>query len=235
MLLTVPFLAIAALVAVPAQESDEEIKRRILEKVRSQMEEKKKEILDRMAAVIDEELSGAPRKAPAAGGARDPRVREIERKLQQLDDQRDDLQRDLRAIRRESVDAKIIKDAKSNPPESDEQLQDEFQEAFQLHGDSTKELERDHEKAVKGFERSIAGFKRLVYALKDNPGAADYVATCAYNVACGYALSGVKDEAIDWLEISIKFGFKKWDHIRTDSDLVSIRKERRYLRLMADR
>ena len=59
--------------------------------------------------------------------------------------------------------------------------------------------------------------------------------TSAYNVACGYALSGQKEEALDWLELSIKAGFSKIDHLRKDPDLDSLRNEKRYKKLLADR
>jgi len=234
---------VAALAFAPvarAQETDEQIKKRILDKVRERLQEEKKSIIDRLSKVIDEELSGAPRKDPGAGPAApkgaDPRMRDLERKLQKLDDERDDLMRDIRAIRRETTDdAKIIRDAKSNPPQSGQEASDEFQEYFTVHNEATKELETDKGKAAKGFEKSIAGFKRLYYALKDVDQFKALTLPSAYNAACGYALMGKATEAIDWLQISIDAGYKDWDHIREDTDFNLIRKERRFLRLLADR
>jgi TolA-binding protein len=221
---------IAALAFAPiarAQESDEEIKRRILSKVRERLAEEKKQILERMAKVIDEELSGAPKKEPAPGEAKpvDKRIRDLERQIQQLDDKRDDLRRDIRAIKRETEDAKIIEQAKRSPPQSDEEYTGDFNEAMGYH-------------TAKEFDKSIEGFKRLAYAFKDHSNkdvVKQAASTPAYNVACGYALKGDKEQAIDWLDLSIKLGFDQWDHIRTDSDFDSIRKERRFLRLLADR
>ncbi|HEU4339476.1 MAG TPA: hypothetical protein VFS19_05370 [Planctomycetota bacterium] len=233
------FAAIALAPAARAQETDEQIKKRILDKVRERLQEEKKTILDRLSKVIDEELSGAPKKdpdaAPAAPKGADPRMRDLERKLQKLNDERDDLMRDIRAIRRETEDARIIRDAKRNGPQSRQEAGDEFQEYFNLHTEATKELESDKEKAAKGFEKSIAGFKRLYYALKDDATMGGTAVPSAYNVACGYALMGKATEAIDWLQISIDAGYKDWDHIREDSDFTSIRKERRFLRMLADR
>lgn len=210
-----------------AQESDEEIKRRILARVRERLAEENKQILERMAKVIDEELSGAPKKGPGPGEAKpvDKRIRDIERQIQQLDDKRDDLRRDIRAIKRETDDAKIIEQAKRSPPQSDQEYGEDFQEAMDHH-------------TAKEFDKAIEGFKRLTYAFKDHENKAlvkQAASTPAYNVACGYALKGDKDQAIDWLDLSIKLGFDQWDHIRKDTDFDSIRKERRFLRLLADR
>ena len=238
MRLSAALLSMAALVAVAplarAQESEEQIKKRILDKVRERLDQEKKTILERMSKVIDEEFSGT-RKAPVAPKATDKRIRDLERKLQQLDDQREDLQRDIRGIKRETEDRKIIQDAKNAPPENGQEAQADFKSAFDTHNEATKLLATDKSEAAKGFEKSIAGFKRLFYALKDNPGASGLTVPSAYNVACGYALAGNSTEALDWLEISIKAGYDDWDHIREDSDLESLRKERRYLRIMADR
>ncbi len=240
---TAALVALAAVIAsasaARAQETDEQIKKRILDKVRERLSEEKKSILERMSKVIDEELSDAPKKdpgpAPDAPKGKDRRIRDLERKLQALDDQRDDLMRDIRAIKRETEDAKLIEEAKKSPPETAQEAQDDFQIYFEAHNEATKLLATDKEKAAKGFEKSIAGFKKLYYALKDQPGARGISMPSAYNVACGYALTGKSTEAIDWLEISIKAGYNDWDHIREDSDFESIRKERRYLRILADR
>ena len=235
--------AIAAAPAVRAQETDEQMKQRILDRVRARLQQEKKTILERMSKVIDEELSGAPKKEPGAAAPAGPkdhkRIRDLERKLQALDDQRDDLMRDIRAIRRESQDAKIIEEAKRTAPEmTGQEAKAEWDDYFETHNLATKDLETNKEKAAKGFEKSIAGFKRLYYSFKDQPesnGHQIFGIPGAYNVACGYALMGRSTEAIDWLQVAIDAGYKNWDHIRQDSDFDSIRKERRFLRLLADR
>jgi hypothetical protein len=237
MLITTAFaLFAAAQPALARQESDEALKERILEKVRLKIQQEGKAILERMAKIIDEELAGgAAPKAPKEG---DKRIRELERKLRALDDQRDDLLRDIRGVKREIEDAKIIEEAKKAAPETMQEAQDEFKSYFDAHDEATKSLEDHRDKAVKGFEKSIAGFKRLYYAFKDQPesnGHRGIGLPSAYNVACGYALLGKKTEAIDWLEIAIAAGWQRWDHMREDTDLDGLRKERRFLRLLADR
>ena len=83
----------------------------------------------------------------------------------------------------------------------------------------------------KDFDASVRLFKRIYYQFPKEP----IGATSAYNVACGYALAGKKDEALDWLEIALAAGFRKIDHLRKDPDLDSLRQERRYRRLLTDR
>ncbi|MBI4566687.1 MAG: hypothetical protein HY716_18580 [Planctomycetes bacterium] len=242
-------IAAVAFVAQPAysQDDPEQVKKNIMAVVKKRLEEERAKILEQISKILDEELSRQkPADKPAekekekekkpadekkaedpASREGDKKARDIERKLAQLDEQRDNLQRDLRAIKRASDDAKIIKDAKENPPEDGQAMQEEFQEYFQAHND-------------KEYKDSIKGFKRLYHAFheSDNRGARRFAATSAYNVCCGYALVGDKEEALDWLELSIKAGFdtdRDFDHMRQDSDLDSLRKERRYLKLMADR
>lgn len=231
--------AIAAAPAARAQESDEDLKRRILDKVRDRLAEERKAILERLSKVIDEELAGAAKKPPAPGApdakGADPRIKDLERKLEGIEDQRDDLLRDIRAIRRETEDAKIIQEAKKSPPESAQEAQEEFREYFEMHNDATKDLETNKEKAARGFEKSIAGFKRLHYCYKDEEQMQGLMIPSTYNVACGYALIGKKAEAIDWLEMAIRAGYKNWKHIGEDSDLDSLRKERRFIRLLGNR
>lgn len=235
-------LLAAAQPAIARQESDKELKERILEKVRRRIQEENKAILERMAKIIDEELAGGGAKpgpaAPKAPKDAEKKIRELERKIRALDDQRDDLLRDIRAVKREVADAKIIEEAKKTAPEDVQEASDEFKTYLDTHNDATKILESDRDKASKGFEKSIEGFKRLYYAFKDSPesnGHQGFGIPSAYNVACGYALLGKNAEAIDWIEVAIGAGYKNWDHMRQDSDLDGLRKERRFLRLLADR
>ncbi len=53
-----------------------------------------------------------------------------------------------------------------------------------------------------------------------------------YNVACGYALSGEKEVALEWLARAIEVGFDREDLLRGDSDLDSIRGEARFKELV---
>ena len=47
--------------------------------------------------------------------------------------------------------------------------------------------------------------------------------TYAYNVACAYALSSRPEKAIQWLKKAIEAGYDKFDRMRIDSDLASLR------------
>jgi len=236
-------LLTAAQPAFARQESDEALKERILEKVRRRIQEENKAILEKMAKIIDEELAGGgakpgPEAAPRTPKDAEKKIRELERKLRALDDQRDDLMRDIRSVKREVADAKIIEEAKKSAPETGQEAKDEFDSYLETHNEATKIIGTDREKAVQGFEKSMAGFKRLFYAFRESPesnGHQIFGIPSAYNVACGLALIGKNTEAIDWIEVAIQHGYKNWDHMRQDSDLDGLRKERRFLRLLADR
>jgi tetratricopeptide (TPR) repeat protein len=53
-----------------------------------------------------------------------------------------------------------------------------------------------------------------------------------YNTACCYALKGATEEALDHLKQSIDAGFKHKEHIESDSDLESLRKDARFQKLL---
>ena len=54
----------------------------------------------------------------------------------------------------------------------------------------------------------------------------------SYNMACIRALSGKKEEALKYLEIALKNGYNDIKHLQIDKDLMSIRKESEYERLL---
>ena len=49
-----------------------------------------------------------------------------------------------------------------------------------------------------------------------------------YNIACGYALTGSKDKALDWLGRAVDAGFRDRQLMTTDSDLESLRGDPRF-------
>lgn len=232
--LTLVLLAAAAAPARAQQQEDPAaIKERILQKVRERLAEEHKRILERVGKVIDEEFA---KEAPAPAPPPDPspapvpddpskplaeRLRNLDKRIRQLQDAIDDLNRDKRILQREADDAKIIEDARKNPPSDGGEYNAEFKLYYEAHD-------------KKDFKASIAGFKRLYYCFpKTREGA-----ICAYNVACAYSLQGDKEAAIDWLETSIRAGYNQaedYAHMREDTDLNNIRKERRFLRITVDK
>jgi hypothetical protein len=120
--------------------------------------------------------------------------------------------------KRMADDEPVRQEAKKNGPHDEEEARELFDEALQ-----------QHEK--KEFDKSVRGFKRIYYQFPK----ARIGFISAYNVACGYALAGKKEEALDWLEHSIKGGYNDFAHMREDTDLDSLRNEKRYKRLLADR
>jgi tetratricopeptide (TPR) repeat protein len=55
-----------------------------------------------------------------------------------------------------------------------------------------------------------------------------------YNIACEYAKQNKTEKALTWLEKAIGKGFRKWNHIKGDKDLDSIRNSARYKELIKD-
>jgi TolA-binding protein len=208
------FLLALAPAAFAAQEQDAEaLKRRILEQVREKLATERAALLKRIERIVDEELS---KEAPAAGG--DAKAKELERKLKAIEEEKERLAAELAKAKRDAADEALKKLAQKEGPHDGDDAQQMFDEALKLHEE-------------KKFKDSIVLFKRVYYNFPKSP----IGFTSAYNVACGYALAGQKEEALDWLETSVKAGFSKIDHLRTDTDLESLRNEKRYKRLLTDR
>jgi len=202
------------------QDDSSELKARILQKVRAKLSADRAALLGRIEKIIDEELAkDAPSaKAPTAPDEGD-RVKELERKMRLLEEQKATLQAEMAKAKRLEADAPLREEAKKDGPHGAEEAQEMFDNALELH-------DKD-----KNYRESIKLFKRIYY----NYPRTKMGAICAYNAACGYALSGHKDEAIDWLELSVQSGYADFDHLRKDTDLDSLRHEKRYMKLLTDR
>lgn len=214
-------LLLAPLLGTPRQEDPAELKRRILEKVRRKLAEERAAILKRVERILEEELSRPETPAPPApppAAETDARVRELERRLRALEEQKEILETEIAKARRLALDEPVRKEAREKGPHDEQEASEIFDEALEAH-------ER------KDFDTSVRLFKRIYYQFPKEP----IGATSAYNAACGYALAGKKDEALDWLEIALAAGFRKIDHLRKDPDLDSLRQEKRYRRLLTDR
>lgn len=53
-----------------------------------------------------------------------------------------------------------------------------------------------------------------------------------YNIACGYSLSGEKDQAIQWLQKAVDAGYGDTNNMNGDSDLDNIRDDPRYQKIV---
>ena len=199
------------------QDDPAELKARILEKVRAKLASDRSALLKRVEKIIDEELSkGGPAvKAPAEGDD----VKQLERKMRQLEEQKESLQVEMAKAKRLEADAPLREEARKDGPHGAEEAQEMFDNALELH-------DKD-----KNYREAIKLFKRIYY----NYPKSKMGAISAYNAACGYALSGQKEEALDWLELSVKSGYADFDHLREDTDLDGLRGEKRYKKLLTDR
>lgn len=55
-----------------------------------------------------------------------------------------------------------------------------------------------------------------------------------YNAACAASLANDKKNSLKWLEIAVENGFDNLNHIKTDSDLENIRKEKKYNKIIVE-
>jgi hypothetical protein len=222
-------LALGLSSAALAQDDNAELKARLLEKVRGKLLADRAALLKRIERIIDEELGAKPAPAAKPGpGVKpapkdepegDAKVKDLERKMRLLEEQKDTLASEMAKAKRQSADEALRDEARRDGPHDGEEAQEMFDNALELH-------DKD-----KNFRESIKLFKRIYYNFpKTRMGAIS-----AYNVACGYALAGSKEEAIDWLEYSVKAGYSDFDHLRKDADLDGLRNEKRYKKLLTDR
>lgn len=218
----IPLIFAATAAPLASQEDAEAIKKRLLEKIREKLQTEHKRILQRVEKLIDEELSRKPQaeQPPKAAPTSDwdKKIADLEKQKRKLDLQKEEMDARIRRFQRFKEDAALAEESKKSGPQDGQEAQELFDVSLEQHN-------------AKDFEKSIAGFKKIFYNFPES----QFGATSAYNVACGYALAGDRDRAIDWLEISVAAGFNSFDHIREDADLESLRDHVRFKKLLADK
>lgn len=80
---------------------------------------------------------------------------------------------------------------------------------------------------AKNYKVSTNYFEK---AIKSNPESKKNF----YNAACAASLANDKKNSIKWLNIAVENGFDDLNHIKTDSDLDNIRKEKKYEKIVAE-
>lgn len=215
------FVASFGLPALAQEKSAEDLKKRILEKVRARLAAERKAFLKRVEKIIDEEYARGKPVPPVAAkpepGAKG-KLSELERKLRALEEQRDILRTQVEREKRLARDEGVKKEAKEKGPHNAQQAGEMFRTGLRFH-------------EAQKFDQSIKFFKMIYYRYPQTQ--IGFIS--AYNVSCGYALAGKKPEALDWLELSIEKGYNDFEHMRQDPDLDGLRKEKRYKRLLTDR
>lgn len=105
----------------------------------------------------------------------------------------------------------------------------------QSFGDYTQRLDNERQLASRKQENlhgdSLIRQWLSRYAAQPDTTRAKYKGTASemyYNLACFDALMGHKQQALTYLEESVKFGFVNYNNIVHDSDLVSLHDEKRY-------
>ena len=210
-----------------AQDTDADLKARILEKVRAKLSADRSALLQRIEKIIDEELSktgpaakpGPAKPTPKTEPEGDAKVKDIERKMRLLEEQKETLAAEMAKAKRQAGDEGLREEARKDGPHDAEEAQEMFDNALELH-----DKDKNYREAIKLFKRIYYNFPKTRVG-----------AISAYNAACGFALSGSKEEAIDWLEYSVKAGYNDFDHLRKDTDLDGLRNEKRYKKLLTDR
>src|SRR5204863_8070772 len=145
-----------------SQDDDAELKTRILEKVRAKLTTDRAALLQRIEKIIDEELGKtAPaakppketpdRTTPKAEPEGDAKVKDIERKMRLLEEQKETLAAEMAKTKRQAADEALREEARKNGPHDAEEAQEMFDNALELH-------DKD-----KNYRESIKLFKRIYY------------------------------------------------------------------------
>jgi tetratricopeptide (TPR) repeat protein len=219
------FLLASALLlgTLAPQDPETDLRNRILARVREKLAAERQTILKKVEAIIDEELATAAPKAaapkPASGPSEaDKKLAELERRLKTLDEEREAARNELARLRREKEDEAVKAAAQKEIPRDADAVKALFDRGIAQH-------------EQKKFDESVVVFKKIYYRFPDT----EIGVISAYNVACGYALMGRKEEALDWLELCVRQGYEDFDHMRKDADLNSLREEKRYKKLLLDK
>jgi len=77
------------------------------------------------------------------------------------------------------------------------------------------------------YDQAIADFQQAIAHDAQVPAA-------TYNIACGYALMGKTDVALDWLRKAFDAGMSDFELVKTDTDLDSLRSDDRFQALMKE-
>lgn len=107
-------------------------------------------------------------------------------------------------------------------------------EAAAAYGKLTEVAAKDGQ-AWHRFGYALHALGKLEEALPVHKRAAEFPgvgATATYNVACVYALTGKKDDAIEWLGKAVKAGFNNKAHLAQDGDMDTLRADPRFKEIL---
>ena len=252
----VGILALAALAAGAARGQDPApgdagaVKQRLLRELDRRLAEERRRILSEVGKILDEELrtepgpaetaeerrdaekggraEGAERRRDAEKGGGESELDAVSREMEETRARLEALKRRKEALERgrRGEPAPEERGARREPRRPDAPAGEEpamtMEEAALLFQKSMAA----HEKG--NFEKSIPGFQKIFEALPDE----ETGVASAYNVACGYARMGRKDEAVEWLAKAVEAGFRDAEHIEGDADLDNIREEEGYREIL---
>ncbi len=104
-----------------------------------------------------------------------------------------------------------------------------FATIFASYGQNYEDLIRKADSCyeAKNYKLSTSFFEK---AIKSKPESKNNF----YNAACAASLANDKINSIKWLEIAINNGFDNLNHIKTDSDLDNIRKEKKFNKVITE-
>lgn len=102
--------------------------------------------------------------------------------------------------------------AYAQQPQTPEQKAEAFSQAFDAGMDAIRK---------KNYQQGIRAFRYCTVLFPERP-------TAYYNLACIYSLMGNKEKALEYVETSLKKGFKSFEHMTRDTDLKNIWNEKRF-------
>ena len=210
--------------AAQSPEDRDALKRRLMEDVERRLGEERRRILEQVSKILDEELGSGPeagpRKEEAGRAGEKDDLDDLAKEMEETRARLESLRKRREAIERRRQEGGSGEREAKEPPKGRERREEPAPD----EGMSQEEAALLFQKSMKyheqgKYDRSVEGFTRIFEAFPDE----DVGMASAYNIACGYALQGKGEKAIEWLGKAVEHGFKDAKHIEEDTDLDKIR------------
>lgn len=75
------------------------------------------------------------------------------------------------------------------------------------------------------YQKGLDIDKRLAMLCPDDP-------LVFYNLACSFALTGAKEQALETLENAVSFGYDEPEHMKQDEDLKALHADQRFWKIL---
>lgn len=98
-------------------------------------------------------------------------------------------------------------------------------------------INKEYDKTVASLEEALNLINEVNLTDEDKTEYKDFInmikSNTYYNLSCAYSLMNKKKQAVNAFENAVKFGYKNYRHALSDKDLDNIRKDKKFIKLLA--